>query len=173
MTLTELCSVSVARPSRTVGNPRCWPVVPIYSRTVLRLAQKCPSELQSSNSALRTHATHHRIHLYLGLVWKQKHSFTLHRDKIKGFTCNPKMQNEAGEFVDMYIPRKCSASNRIIAAKDHASIQINLANVDESTGRMTGSNTTYAICGAIRRMGESDDCINRLAKRDNILPKNF
>lgn len=57
------------------------------------------------------------------------------------------MQNETGEFVDMYIPRKCSASNRIIAAKDHASIQINIADVDPTTGRMTGSNTTYAICG--------------------------
>uniref|UniRef100_A0A8W8JIR9 Small ribosomal subunit protein eS21 n=1 Tax=Magallana gigas TaxID=29159 RepID=A0A8W8JIR9_MAGGI len=62
------------------------------------------------------------------------------------------MQNETGEFVDMYIPRKCSASNRIIAAKDHASIQINIADVDPTTGRMTGSNTTYAICGNIRRM---------------------
>jgi len=48
------------------------------------------------------------------------------------------MQNEAGEYVDLYIPRKCSASNRILAAKDHASIQINVADVDESTGRMTG-----------------------------------
>ncbi|PVD23139.1 hypothetical protein C0Q70_16402 [Pomacea canaliculata] len=67
------------------------------------------------------------------------------------------MQNEAGEFVDLYIPRKCSASNRIVASKDHASIQINIAEVDESTGRMTGVNKTYAICGAIRRMGESDD----------------
>ena len=35
------------------------------------------------------------------------------------------MQNEAGEYVDMYIPRKCSASNRILSAKDHASIQVN------------------------------------------------
>ena len=43
-----------------------------------------------------------------------------------------------------------SASNRIIAAKDHASIQINIADVDESTGRMTGGFKTYAICGAIR-----------------------
>jgi small subunit ribosomal protein S21e len=34
------------------------------------------------------------------------------------------MQNEAGEYVDLYIPRKCSASNRILAAKDHASIQV-------------------------------------------------
>jgi len=40
------------------------------------------------------------------------------------------MQNEAGEYVDMYIPRKCSASNRILSAKDHASIQINLCQVD-------------------------------------------
>ena len=34
------------------------------------------------------------------------------------------MQNEAGEYVDLYIPRKCSASNRILGAKDHASIQV-------------------------------------------------
>ncbi|XP_076441425.1 small ribosomal subunit protein eS21-like [Babylonia areolata] len=83
------------------------------------------------------------------------------------------MQNEAGEFVDMYIPRKCSASNNIIAAKDYASIQINIAEVDETTGRMTGGNKTYAICGAIRRMGESDDSLSRLAKRDGIIAKNF
>merc|ERR1712004_34792 len=71
------------------------------------------------------------------------------------------MQNEAGEYVDMYIPRKCSASNRIIAAKDHASIQMNIVDVDETTGRMTSTFKTYAICGQIRRMGESDDCIIR------------
>merc|ERR1719244_1481946 len=69
------------------------------------------------------------------------------------------MQNEAGEYVDLYIPRKCSASNRIIGAGDHASIQINIATVDEKTGRMTGTGEykTYAICGKIRGMGESDD----------------
>ena len=39
------------------------------------------------------------------------------------------MQNDAGEFVDLSVPRKCSASNRIIAAKDHASIQMNVAEV--------------------------------------------
>ncbi|CAI9727884.1 40S ribosomal protein S21 [Octopus vulgaris] len=83
------------------------------------------------------------------------------------------MQNEAGEFVDMYIPRKCSASNSIIAAKDHASVQINIAEVDVTTGRMTGSNKTYAICGKIRQMGESDDSICRLAKRDGIIAKNY
>lgn len=71
------------------------------------------------------------------------------------------MQNDAGEFVDLYVPRKCSASNRIIAAKDHASIQMNVAEVDRTTGRFNGQFKTYGICGAIRRMGESDDSILR------------
>lgn len=78
------------------------------------------------------------------------------------------MQNEAGEVVDVYIPRKCSSSGRIIGAKDHASVQINVADVDEKTGRVTGNNTTYAICGYLRAMGESDDSINRLCSQDNI-----
>lgn len=45
-----------------------------------------------------------------------------------------------------------SSSNRIIHAKDHASIQLTLAEVDPETGRMTDSTKMYAICGAIRRM---------------------
>ena len=34
------------------------------------------------------------------------------------------MQNDAGEVVDMYIPRKCSSSGKIIGAKDHAAVQV-------------------------------------------------
>ncbi|PWZ38420.1 40S ribosomal protein S21 [Zea mays] len=40
------------------------------------------------------------------------------------------MQNEEGKTVDLYIPRKCSATNRIITAKDHASVQINIGHLD-------------------------------------------
>ncbi|KAK2167499.1 hypothetical protein LSH36_27g09066 [Paralvinella palmiformis] len=72
------------------------------------------------------------------------------------------MQNDAGECVDMYIPRKCSASTRIIGAKDHASIQLNLAEVDDTTGRMTGQYKTYAICGQIRRMELLNDVTGEL-----------
>lgn len=45
-----------------------------------------------------------------------------------------------------------SASNKIIAAKDHSSVQMNIAMIDEKTGRMTGQYKTYAICGEIRNM---------------------
>ncbi|XP_045473666.1 40S ribosomal protein S21 [Harmonia axyridis] len=83
------------------------------------------------------------------------------------------MQNDAGEKVDLYCPRKCSASNSIISAKDHASIQLSIADVDPETGRMTDTSKNYALCGKVRRMGESDDCIVRLSKKDGILAKNF
>ncbi|RWW40251.1 hypothetical protein BHE74_00054354 [Ensete ventricosum] len=60
-----------------------------------------------------------------------------------------KMQNEAGEMTDLYIPRKCSATNRLITAKDHASVQINIGHLDES-GVYTGQFTTFALSGFIR-----------------------
>lgn len=47
------------------------------------------------------------------------------------------MQNDQGECVELYVPRKCSSSSRIIAATDHAAVQIDFAEVDSTTGRMT------------------------------------
>jgi len=71
-------------------------------------------------------------------------------------------------FVHSYVPRKCSATNRIIKAKDHASVQISVGKVDEN-GRFTGESQVYALCGFVRAMGESDDSLNRLAQRDGLL----
>ena len=43
--------------------------------------------------------------------------------------------------MDLYIPRKCSATNRLIQAKDHGSVQINIAHVDSQ-----GTYTVSAPC---------------------------
>ena len=39
------------------------------------------------------------------------------------------MQNDQGQPVDLYIPRKCSWTNRLIEAFDKASVQVNVANM--------------------------------------------
>ncbi|PNP55325.1 hypothetical protein THARTR1_04467 [Trichoderma harzianum] len=70
---------------------------------------------------------------------------------------------------DGYVPRKCSATNRIIKAKDHGSVQISIAKVDENGRAVPGENHVYALCGFIRAMGESDDSLNRLAQRDGLV----
>jgi small subunit ribosomal protein S21e len=58
-----------------------------------------------------------------------------------------------------------SATNRLITAKDHASVQINVADVN-AEGRYTNTFSTYAFCGFVRKEAESDDSLNRLAQQD-------
>ena len=81
------------------------------------------------------------------------------------------MQNDKGVIVDLYIPRKCSATGRLINAKDHASVQINIADVDANGRIVPGQTKAYAISGAVRSAGESDDSLNRLATSDGYLKK--
>ncbi|KAI9488122.1 30S ribosomal protein S21e [Zychaea mexicana] len=82
------------------------------------------------------------------------------------------MENSEGKLVDLYIPRKCSATNGLIAAKDHASVQINVGDVN-AEGRLTGTYSTYAFSGFVRREAESDDSLNRLATQDGYLKSVF
>ncbi|XP_033620900.1 40S ribosomal protein S21-like [Fukomys damarensis] len=105
---------------------------------------------------------------------------------LKGFSSilqlplPPLSQNEMGfstqsnalEFVDLFMPQKCSSSSHIIT-KDHASIPITVAEFDKVTGRFNGQLKTYAICRAIRRMSEPDDSILRLVKADGTTSKDL
>jgi hypothetical protein len=52
----------------------------------------------------------------------------------------------------------------LITSKDHASIQISIADVD-SEGKALSTVTTFALCGQVRADGEADDSLNRLATK--------
>jgi hypothetical protein len=54
--------------------------------------------------------------------------------------------------------------DRLITSKDHASVQISIADVD-ANGRAMNTSTTFALCGQVRSQGESDDSVNRLATK--------
>ena len=68
----------------------------------------------------------------------------------------------------MYIPRKCSATNQLITAYDTASVQIEVADVDEN-GKLNGRKKTVALAGQMRRRGEADACLNRLFNEMDLL----
>lgn len=71
-----------------------------------------------------------------------------------------------GDLVDLYVPRKCAATGRLIEAKDHSSVQISVANVDENGRMIPGSATHFPLSGFVRSQGESDDSLNRLATKE-------
>ncbi|CED82774.1 40s ribosomal protein s21 [Phaffia rhodozyma] len=79
------------------------------------------------------------------------------------------MENDQGVLVDLYVPRKCSATGRLINAKDHASIQITIVDVDNEGKAIKTGGTTIALVGQVRSQAEADDSINRLATKAGLL----
>ncbi|KAH3757639.1 40S ribosomal protein S21 [Pelomyxa schiedti] len=87
------------------------------------------------------------------------------------------MENEEGQKVDLYIPRKCSVTHRIITAKDHGSVQINVPKVNKKGVIVPGKYTTFAVSGGVRTGGASDHSINVICTKKgflkHVLPKNM
>jgi small subunit ribosomal protein S21e len=76
--------------------------------------------------------------------------------------------NEEGVNVDMYIPRKCHATNSLITADDFGSVQIAIAEID-ANGVATGETKTFCLAGYLRTQAESDHAINRLCITHGII----
>ena len=63
---------------------------------------------------------------------------------------------------------KPPSTNRLVKAKDHSSVQINVANVDPVTGVATGENTPYCLAGYIRFKSEGDMALTDLVQKNDI-----
>lgn len=59
-----------------------------------------------------------------------------------------------------------SWTNRVLAADDFGSVQINVANID-ATGKFDKSSKTYGISGFIRGHAEGDEALTALVAKDN------
>ncbi len=81
------------------------------------------------------------------------------------------MQNSAGEYVDLYIPRKCHATNRLIDCKDTASVQItvNTDGLNLDNKKENENNLTMIISGFVRTKGNSDAALNKFLYDNKIL----
>ena len=62
------------------------------------------------------------------------------------------------------IPRKCAWTNRLITAKDHAAVQINIGHLN-ADGVYTGAFTTLALAGNVRAWGTADTAVDLLWKK--------
>jgi small subunit ribosomal protein S21e len=69
---------------------------------------------------------------------------------------------------DFHHLRKCSATNRLITAKDHASVQMNIGHLD-ANGVYTGQYTAVALSGFIRAQGQGDSSFNRIASEAGLM----
>lgn len=59
----------------------------------------------------------------------------------------------------------------MIQPKDHASVQIAIANVKPEGGAISGDSKSFALAGFVRAMGEADDSLNHLTQVSGYLKK--
>jgi len=65
-------------------------------------------------------------------------------------------------------PRKCSATNRVIIPKDHASVQINVGHVNKE-GVYSRIFETVAFSGFVRTNALADGAMNRLISERGLM----
>jgi small subunit ribosomal protein S21e len=76
-------------------------------------------------------------------------------------------QVETNNFKDL-VPRKCFATNKVLGAKDRASVQINFL----STGLNKSEKSkplSVTLSGFVRSKGQSDAAVNRYLKQEGLI----
>lgn len=80
------------------------------------------------------------------------------------------IQNVDGAHVELYVPRKCSATSKIIGPSDKTSVQIIVPRVDSDGKAIGGSEDVFAISGYLRTKGRSEWEIEKLLRAKGIYP---
>ena len=77
--------------------------------------------------------------------------------------------NDKQKLTDIYLPRKCDYTDRIITSKDRSSIQLSICDVREDGTIDLSKSNLVTICGYVRSTGQSDVALEKVMKEKNII----
>ncbi|XP_041000087.1 40S ribosomal protein S21-2-like [Juglans microcarpa x Juglans regia] len=77
------------------------------------------------------------------------------------------MQNEGGVITELYTPKKCLATNRLITSNDHAFVQIDVGHLDEND-MYNGHCSTFALCGFVCAQGDADSVLDHIWQKKKV-----
>lgn len=77
--------------------------------------------------------------------------------------------NLDGKLTDLYLPRKCDYTDKLITPKDSSSVQINICDVNEDGTINLSKSNVVTICGFVRSQGESDTAIEKVLREKRLV----
>ncbi|MCL4117316.1 UNVERIFIED_CONTAM: hypothetical protein GTU68_050414 [Idotea baltica] len=78
--------------------------------------------------------------------------------------------NDKNKLTDIYLPRKCDYTDRVITSKDRSSIQLGICDVnDDGTINLEKQPTLITICGYVRSTGQSDVALEKVMKEKKLI----
>jgi hypothetical protein len=72
--------------------------------------------------------------------------------------------NDKHKVTDIFLPRKCDYTDRVITSKDHSSVQISICDVREDGTIDLSKSNIITICGYVRGTGQSDSALEKVMK---------
>ena len=77
--------------------------------------------------------------------------------------------NIDSKLTDIYLPRKCDYTDKLITSKDDASVQISICDLNEDGTINLGKSNVVTICGFVRSVGESDTAVDKVLREKKLI----
>ena len=77
--------------------------------------------------------------------------------------------NDKNNLTDIYLPRKCDYTDRIITSKDRSSVQLNICDLNEDGTINLNKSHIITICGFVRYTGQSDIALEKVMKEKKLI----
>ena len=77
--------------------------------------------------------------------------------------------NDKHNLTDIYLPRKCDYTDKMITAKDNSSIQLSICDVNPDGTINHNKSNIITLCGFVRGTGQSDIALEKVMKERNII----
>ncbi len=77
--------------------------------------------------------------------------------------------NENHQLTDIYLPRKCDYTDRLITSTDRSSIQLPICPLNEDGTINLSEPSIITICGFVRGTGQSDVAVHSVLKERKLI----
>jgi hypothetical protein len=77
--------------------------------------------------------------------------------------------NDKHKLTDIYLPRKCDYTDRVITSKDYSSVQISICDVNADGTIDLGKSNLVTLCGYVRGTGQSDAALEKVLKEKKLI----
>lgn len=77
--------------------------------------------------------------------------------------------NVDNKLTDLYLPRKCDYTDRLITPKDNASVQISICDLNPDGTINLGKSNIVTVCGFVRSVGEGDTAIDKVLREKTLV----
>lgn len=77
--------------------------------------------------------------------------------------------NDKHKLTDIFLPRKCDYTDRVITSKDHSSVQISICDVREDGTIDLSKSNLVTLSGYVRGTGQSDAALEKVLKEKKLI----